>query len=130
MNKEGRPLSPHMTIYRWPITMTLSILHRMTGVALSLGLVALVVWLSAIASDASSFAVIQTMMHSLIGQLMLLGWSFAFFLHLSNGVRHLVWDTGRGFEKRQADVSAWLVIVAAIVMTAAYWLLMTGVVTR
>jgi len=130
MNKEGRPLSPHMTIYRWPITMTLSILHRMTGVALSLGLVALVVWLGAIASDASSFAVIQTMLHSLVGQLMLLGWSFAFFFHLSNGVRHLVWDTGRGFEKRQADVSAWLVIVAAITMTAAYWMLMTGMVTR
>jgi len=130
MNNKGRPLSPHMTIYRWPITMTLSILHRMTGVALSLGLVALVVWLTAISSDATIFAAIEAMMHSVVGQLMLLGWSFAFFFHFSNGVRHLVWDTGRGFEKRQADVSSWLVIVAAIVMTAAYWLLMTGGVTR
>jgi len=129
MNKEGRPLSPHMTIYRWPITMVLSILHRMTGVALSLGLVVLVIWLGAIASGANAFVAIDALMQSIIGQLMLLGWSFAFFFHLSNGVRHLVWDTGRGFEKHQADASAWLVIVAAVVLTAAYWLLMTSAVT-
>ena len=122
MSKEGRPLSPHLTIYRWPITMTLSILHRMTGVALAVGLVAFVLWLEAIAYEAVSYDLFNDFTQSVIGQIALLGWLFSFFFHLSNGVRHLIWDTGRMFEKRQADMSAWLVLVATVVMTACYWL--------
>ncbi len=123
MNKTSRPLSPHLTIYRWPITMTLSMLHRGTGVALSVGLLALVVWLESIASGDRSYQIIVGWMDTVIGQLLLLGWGFAFFFHLANGIRHLFWDAGLGFEMRQANASAWSVLVASILMTAAYWLL-------
>ena len=126
MSTEGRPLSPHLTIYRWPITMTLSILHRMTGVALSVGLIAFVVWLEAIAYDAVSYDTVMGLMGSMPGQVFLLGWCFSFFFHLSNGVRHLIWDTGRLFEKSQADASAWFVLVATVVLTAGFWLLVRG----
>jgi succinate dehydrogenase / fumarate reductase cytochrome b subunit len=121
MSTEGRPLSPHLTIYRWPITMILSILHRITGVALSVGLVAFVVWLEAIAFDAVPYNSARDFMGSFIGQVLLFGWCFSFFLHLANGFRHLIWDTGRLFEKNQANASSWVVVVAAVVLTAAYW---------
>ena len=122
MNTDGRPLSPHLTIYRWPITMILSILHRITGVAMSLGLVVYVIWLQAVAFDAPPYDSLRAFMASVPGRLLLAGWCFAFFFHLANGIRHLVWDTGRLFEKRQADLSAWVVLIAAVVMTAGYWL--------
>ena len=124
MSNKGRPLSPHLSVYRWPISMTLSILHRMTGVALSIGFIALVVWLEAIALGASSYESLSGWMSSGIGQLLLLGWCFSFFFHLSNGVRHLFWDAGRGFEKRQVTASSWVVIVAAFLLTGSYWLVL------
>ncbi len=127
MSNEGRPLSPHLSVYRWPISMTLSILHRMTGVALSMGLIALVVWLESIALGASSHESLSGWMHSTVGQLLLLGWCFSFFFHLSNGVRHLFWDAGRGFEKGQVKASSWLVIVVTFLLTASYWLVLGGV---
>jgi succinate dehydrogenase / fumarate reductase cytochrome b subunit len=106
--------------------MTLSILHRVTGVALSIGLIALVVWLQSIAFGAKPYAEVSALMSTLIGRTCLLGWSFAFFLHLANGIRHLFWDVGLGFEKKQADFSAWLVIVSSIILTGAYWMIMRG----
>ena len=121
MNTSGRPLSPHLTIYRWPITMVLSIIHRITGVALSVGLVALVVWLEAIAYDFIPYDLVLAFMRSLPGRVVLFGFSFAFFFHLSNGIRHLIWDTGRLFEKRQVDTSAWIVLLASVSMTLFYW---------
>jgi len=124
MSKSDRPLSPHLSIYRWPITMTLSILHRATGVAMSLGFVVLVAWLFDAASGEESYAIFVQAMGSTIGRLLLIGWSFAFFFHLSNGVRHLFWDTGRGFEKQQANASAWIVLVAATVLTAGFWMML------
>ncbi len=124
MSKSDRPLSPHLSIYRWPITMTLSILHRGTGVAMSLGFVVLVAWLFDAAAGEEAYAVFVRAMGSTIGVLMLIGWSFAFFFHLSNGVRHLFWDTGRGFEMQQANASAWLVLVASTVLTAGFWMML------
>lgn len=121
MSKNERPLSPHLTIYRWPITMTLSILHRMTGVALAVGLIAFVFWLAAIAYESVAYDLFTGIAESFFGQIALLGWLFSFFFHLCNGIRHLIWDTGRMFEKRQADLSAWAVLIAAVVMTIAYW---------
>ena len=121
MNTSGRPLSPHLTIYRWPITMVLSIIHRITGVALSVGLVALVAWLGVIAYDFIPYDPVLAFMRSLSGQVVLFGFSFAFFFHLSNGIRHLIWDTGRLFEKRQVDMSAWIVLLASVSMTLFYW---------
>jgi len=123
MSKSDRPLSPHLSIYRWPITMTLSILHRATGVAMSLGLVVLACWLWTISSGSADYARFNELTSTLAGQLLLIGWSFAFFYHFANGVRHLVWDTGRGFEKHQANASAWFVLLLSIGMTAVYWVL-------
>lgn len=124
MSNTERPLSPHLSIYRWPVTMTLSILHRITGVAMSVGLFVLAWWLYAIAAGADAYADVLALLSSLPGRLLLIGWSFAFFLHLANGVRHLFWDSGRGFEKSQANASAWFALVFAIAMTAGYWVLL------
>jgi len=121
MNNNDRPLSPHLSIYRWPITMVSSILHRATGVAMAVGYVVLVGWLFDAASGPEVYDKFLSIMDSTIGCVLLVGWSFAFFYHLSNGIRHLVWDTGRGLEKEQATASAWFVIAASIVLTAAFW---------
>ena len=121
MNNNDRPLSPHISIYRWPVTMVTSILHRGTGLAMSVGLVLFVFWLADAASGPESYAAFAGAMGSTFGRILLIGWSFAFFYHLSNGIRHLVWDTGRGLEKGQATASAWVVIVLAVVLTAAFW---------
>ncbi|MED5420380.1 MAG: succinate dehydrogenase, cytochrome b556 subunit, partial [Pseudomonadota bacterium] len=94
---------------------------RITGVALSVGLVALVAWLAVIAYDFIPYDPVLTFMRSLPGRVVLFGFSFAFFFHLSNGIRHLIWDTGRLFEKRQVDTSAWIVLLASVSMTLFYW---------
>lgn len=102
--------------------MTVSILHRVTGVLMSGGLIVLAWWLTSIALGTARFASFMAVMSSMPGRLFLVTVSFAFFLHLANGVRHLVWDFGHGFEKRQADASAWFVLLLAVVLTAAFWL--------
>ena len=121
MNNNDRPLSPHLSIYRWPVTMVSSILHRATGLAMTAGYLVLVSWLFDAASGREVYDKFLNVMDTAIGWVLLVGWSFAFFYHLSNGIRHLVWDTGRGLEKEQATASAWFVIAAAIVLTAAFW---------
>ncbi len=117
----NRPLSPHLSIYRWPITMLLSILHRATGIAMSVGLIVFAAWLLNAAQGPESYQYFRALMSGIVGQVLLIGWTFAFFLHLGNGVRHLFWDTGRGLEKHQANASAWFVIVFAAILTAAFW---------
>ena len=124
MSDTKSPLSPHLSIYRWPITMTLSILHRVTGVAMSVGLIVLCAWLMSAAAGAADYERVVSLLSTMIGKLMLIGFSFAFFFHLANGVRHLVWDVGYGFEKRQANASAWFVLLLAGGMTAAFWMLL------
>ena len=124
MKHSGRPLSPHISIYRWPITMALSILHRATGVALSVGLMAMAFWLLSAATGSDKYAEFVALFDSIIGCLLLIGWSFAFFFHLMNGVRHLVWDTGRGFDKRQANASAWFVLITAVALTIVLWMVL------
>ncbi len=121
MNNHDRPLSPHLSIYRWPINMATSILHRATGVAMTAGFIVFVGWLFDAASGPDVYAMFLGAMDTTIGRLLLIGWSYAFFYHLLNGIRHLVWDTGRGFEKGQASASAWFVIVTSVVLTAAFW---------
>ncbi len=121
MSNYDRPLSPHLSIYRWPVTMVSSILHRATGLAMAAGFIVLVAWLFDAAAGAEMYAVFAAAMGSPLGILFLVGWSFAFFYHMANGVRHLVWDTGRGFEKHQANASAWFVIGFAFVATALFW---------
>lgn len=104
--------------------MTVSILHRFTGVAMSAGLLVFAWWLSSVALGSDHYEQFVGLMASLPGRLLLIGWSFAFFLHLANGIRHLVWDVGYGFEKRQADASAWFVLLFAIVLSCAFWWLL------
>lgn len=124
MSNPDRPLSPHLSVYRWPITMTLSILHRGTGIAMSVGLLVFAAWLVNAAAGAAEYTRFADLMTSMVGRLFLLGWSFAFFLHLANGIRHLFWDTGRGLEKHQANASAWFVLIVSIVLTAGFWVLL------
>lgn len=121
MSNAGRPLSPHLSIFRWPITMALSILHRVTGVAMAVGLLVFASWLMAASGSADYYTVIAGLLGSPLGKLLLIGWSAAFFLHLANGVRHLIWDAGYGFEKSQASSSGWFVVVSTVVLTAAFW---------
>ncbi len=121
MKNHDRPLSPHLSIYRWPVTMVTSILHRATGIAMAAGFIVLVAWLFDAAAGPEVYAVFLGAASSLIGKLLLIGWSWAFFYHLCNGIRHLVWDSGRGFEKPQATASAWFVIIGSLVLTAAFW---------
>ncbi len=124
MSNTEKPLSPHISIYRWPITMMLSILHRGTGLAMAVGFLVLAAWLVSAAAGTVEYEGFAALMSSLIGRLVLIGWSFAFFYHLGNGVRHLVWDAGRGFEKSQANASAWFVLIAATVATVVFWVLL------
>ncbi len=122
MSKAGRPLSPHLTIYRWPITMTLSILHRLTGVALSGGLVILTIWLLTLSYGATAYEPVAALLGTLFGKLLLVAFSYAFFFHFCNGIRHLFWDVGKGFEMRQVLASAWSVVVASLVLTLIFWM--------
>ncbi|MGB5345111.1 MAG: succinate dehydrogenase, cytochrome b556 subunit [Woeseia sp.] len=124
MTSSGRPLSPHLSIYRWPITMTLSILHRVSGIVLSVGLIAFAWWLLATSTGAAEYRQFADFASSLPGQLMLIGWTAAFFYHLANGIRHLVWDFGYGFEISTANASAWFVLVLTVLLTAGFWVLL------
>ena len=102
MAQASRPLSPHLQIYRWYFTMALSIAHRVTGIALTVGLLLLTWWLVALASGPDSFATVQAVMDNFLGGLILFGFTLALFLHALNGVRHLVWDLGYGIDKDAA----------------------------
>jgi succinate dehydrogenase / fumarate reductase, cytochrome b subunit len=99
----------------------LSIANRVTGLILSLGAVGLVVWLSAAAAGPRTYGVIQGVIGYWAGQVVLFGCTFAFFLHLCGGIRHLVWDTVHGFELRSIYISGWTVVAVSIVLTAAAW---------
>ena len=123
MTPAERPLSPHLQIYKWQLTSVLSILHRMTGLALAFGTIFLVWWLVAAATSDASFAQAQWFFSSWLGLLMLLGWTFCFFYHLCNGIRHLVWDAGYGFELPNAYRSGWIVVCASLVLTIVAFIL-------
>lgn len=121
MSQVSRPLSPHLQVYRWQISNTLSILHRLTGVVLALGGLALVAWLLALASGQAAFTGANALLGSLVGQLALVGWTFCFFYHLCNGLRHLAWDAGRGFDKAVARKSGLAVVAASVLLTVIFW---------
>jgi len=119
MHGVQRPLSPYW-IYRWEITMWLSSLHRITGLLLSLGAVVLGIWLIAAASGPDSFATASGLVGSAWFKPLLVGWTFCFFFHLANGVRHLAWDAGYGFDPKRIRASGWTVVVVTFVATAAF----------
>jgi len=116
-----RPTSPHVWIYRWQIGNTLSILHRLTGVALALGLIALCYWLVSLAAGEQSYDSALSLLASPVGLVVLMGWTFAFLYHLLNGVRHLFWDVGRGFERTQRHASGWFAVLGSIALTLCVW---------
>ena len=117
----SRPLSPNIQIYRPQLTSVLSIANRITGVVLSVGAVGLVVWLSAAAAGPQPYAAVQQAIGSWVGRIVMLGFTFAFFLHMCGGIRHLIWDTVHGFELRSIYSSGWAVVVASLVLTVAAW---------
>jgi succinate dehydrogenase / fumarate reductase cytochrome b subunit len=117
MPARSRPTSPHAGIYRWQIGNTLSILHRLTGLALAAGLIALSYWLVSLAGGPASYVSAARFFASPVGLVLLLGWTFAFLYHLLNGVRHLFWDAGRGFERTQRHASGWAAVLGAIALT-------------
>lgn len=123
VEKRPRPRSPNVQIYRPQLTSVLSIVNRITGVVLSICAVGLVVWLVAAATGPQPYGVIQRAIASWIGQIVLFGATFAFFLHLCGGIRHLIWDTVHGFELRSIYISGWLVVAASIAFTVAVWTL-------
>jgi succinate dehydrogenase / fumarate reductase cytochrome b subunit len=124
-NSEGklvhRPLSPHLQVYRWPISMAMSIVHRVTGVALGVGTLLLTWWLVAAAGSDDAFDRAQWFMGSALGLLLLFGWSIALIFHFFSGIRHLVWDAGLGFEPAIYNKTGWGVLIATGVCTLLVW---------
>ena len=121
MISDPRPLSPHLQIYRWQLTMWLSILHRATGIALAAGAILFVWWLGAAADGPESYAKMRWFLGSWIGLLLLFGWSVALFYHLCNGLRHLWWDTGHGLELKSVYTTGYTVLAATMVLTIIAW---------
>ena len=116
-----RPLSPNIQIYRPQLTSVLSIVNRITGLVLSLGAIGLVIWLTAAAMGPGAYGEVQGVVVSWCGRIVLFGFTFAFFMHLCGGIRHLVWDTVHGFELRSIYISGWAVVAGSVVLTLAAW---------
>lgn len=116
-----RPLSPHLSIYRPLINMVMSILHRITGMALYAGTLLLAAWLVATAMGPAQFAQVSALFGHPIGKLVLFGYTWALAHHMLGGIRHLIWDTGRGFQIWQVNLLSWLTILGSIALTLAIW---------
>lgn len=121
MNTGNRPLSPHIQVYRWQWTMFLSIVHRATGIALAVGALLLVCWLLALASGPAAFADVHGFLGSWFGRFLLFGWTWSLMYHLANGIRHLFWDAGLGFELRTTYASGILMVLASLALTGLSW---------
>ena len=126
MANHSRPLSPHLQVYRWQLTMVLSIMHRATGLVLSAALIPLVGWLLAAAAGPEAFASATAVLASLPGQHGLAAVTFAFFYHLCNGIRHLVWDAGWWLNIPEVYASGWAVVAASIALTVLTWAAIWG----
>ncbi len=117
-----RPLSPHFTVYRWPITMTMSIVHRVTGVTLYVGTLLLAAWLISAAVSERCFDAVSYVYGSWIGLIVLFGYTWALLHHLAGGVRHFIWDTGAGLEKHTASKIAWANVAFSVLATILVWI--------
>ena len=122
MPASNRPLSPHLQVYKPQLTSVLSITHRATGVALAVGLIGLVYWLMSLAAGPDAYAEAQQVLGSWFGTLVLFGFTFALFYHLCNGIRHLFWDVGLGFELETVYASGWAVVGVAGGLTVLAWI--------
>jgi succinate dehydrogenase / fumarate reductase cytochrome b subunit len=123
MASHPRPVSPHLQIYRPQLTSILSILHRITGVFLTLGIPVLIYWLAAAATSAEAFDRAQAVAGSVIGRGLLFLWTGAFFYHLLNGLRHLAWDGGWGYELPMVYRTGWAALIGSVVLTLVSWAL-------
>ena len=119
--KANRPLSPHLQIYRPMLTMTMSIVHRITGGALYFGTFFLAIWLVAAASGPKAFAVVDGIYSSWFGQLVMFGYTWALLHHMLGGFRHFIWDTGRGFGPEERELLAKATLIGSIVLTVLVW---------
>ena len=119
--REARPLSPHLGVYRWQITSTLSIAHRLTGAGLCLGLAVLGLWLLAAGLGEGPYRIAEAVLLSWFGLFACFAFTLAFYYHLCNGVRHLFWDAGRGFELAALARSGWVVLGLSLLLTLATW---------
>ncbi len=118
-----RPMSPHLSVWRWHVTMATSILHRATGMALYVGVLIAAGWAVALAAGPGAFDAYRGFLASPIGQLALFGLTVSLFYHLANGIRHLFWDTGRGLDPKTADMSGWAAIVFGVVAAVLIWII-------
>ncbi|HJZ44661.1 MAG TPA: succinate dehydrogenase, cytochrome b556 subunit [Hyphomicrobiaceae bacterium] len=116
-----RPLSPHLSIYSPLINMVMSILHRLTGAALYLGTLLLAAWLIGAAMGEKQYAMVNGAFGHPLGKLVLFGYTWALFHHMLGGIRHLIWDTGRGFQIWQVNLLSWLTIIGSVSLTVAAW---------
>jgi len=126
MATRERPLSPHLQVYSWQITMVMSILHRATGVARTVGAFGLAWWLVSMATGGETAARAMACVSSPIGMVLVFGFSLALVYHFLNGIRHLLWDAGRGYDIPSVYKSGYTVVVLTVVLTAAIWFLALG----
>ena len=117
-----RPLSPHLQIYSPKINMVMSIIHRITGAALYFGTLLLAWWLIAAATGPDYFAYVNSLFGSVLGQLVLFGYTWALMHHMLGGIRHLIWDTGRGFEISTVKTMSWMTLIGSVGLTILIWL--------
>ena len=117
-----RPLSPHLQVYKWQLTSLMSIGHRASGIALSLGSFLIVIWLVALAAGPELFAYVHQVISHWFGQFILLGFSVMLFYHLLNGIRHLSWDLGYGFDISNVYKTGYAVLIASLILTSITWL--------
>ena len=116
-----RPLSPHLQVYRWPLSMALSIAHRVTGVGLGLGTLLMTLWLVTAATSDEGFERLQGFLGSAFGMLLLLGWTVSLVFHFMSGLRHLWMDMGQGFDEKDYERSGLAVLVGTGVLTVLIW---------
>jgi len=119
---DSRPLSPHLQIYKLPLTAMMSVLHRGTGVVISIGTLLLVWVLAKAAMGEEAFSGTQWLLSSWFGYLVLIGFTFSLYAHFCNGIRHLLWDFGYGFDVSKANTGAKISLIAAIVLTVLTWI--------
>jgi len=117
----GRPLSPHLQVYRLTLTMLMSIAHRITGASLAVGFALLTWWLVAIATGPEAYATVDGFFGSIVGRILLFLFTWALIHHMLGGIRHLIWDTGAALDKTSIEVAAWLTIISSVVLTILIW---------
>ncbi|MGV6802207.1 MAG: succinate dehydrogenase, cytochrome b556 subunit [bacterium] len=116
-----RPLSPHLQIWGWTVSMAASIIHRATGIAMAVGTLLIAAWLASAALGPQAYQLIQGIFASIFGKIILFAYSWAISFHMLNGLRYLFWDAGYGFEKKTASNTAWASFIGSMVLTALIW---------